>query len=78
MGDRESTDENGTRWCARVPQGYGALGNCGECSSERVCSRGNRECRAHHERVPETRVPEHETVYKPLISLIKNEKMKMA
>ena len=37
-----------------VPEGYGASGNRGECSSERVCFRGNRDCRTQPERVPDT------------------------
>ena len=49
-----------------VPEGYGASGSRDDFSSERICSRGNRECRVQHERVPETSVPEHETIYKPL------------
>ena len=45
-----------------VPEGYRASGSRGKCSSERVSSRGNRGCRVQHACVPDTSVPENETV----------------
>ena len=57
-----------------VPEIYGASGNRGECSSERVCFRGN-EIAGYIKNTFQTK---HETKNKPLISLkIKHEKPKI-
>ena len=55
-----------------VPEGFGAFGNRGECSSGQLCC--NRDCRTQHERVPDIGVPKHKTKYKTSTSITKNMK----
>ena len=61
--------ENGWEWyeiVCGVSEGYGASGSRGECSSERVSSRGNRAYQVQHGGVPDTRVPENGTEIKTI------------
>ena len=59
-----------------VPEGYGASGNRGEYFSKRVCSRGNRDCRTQHERVPDTRTKARDKIQNITKPNKKNEKNK--
>ena len=54
------------RESVRISEGYGASGSRGECSSERVSSRGNRAYQVQHGGVPDTRVPENGTEIKTI------------